>query len=382
VVDSIRRIFSRERRPITKPSEQQGLEGITPVNVDEMKDQALSVEELQKLEPYEDTLIGNLKVEPVVGTALVTLRFTHTNPEMAKKVTDTLADLFVYNNLVREETGSERNEKLLGERIAELQIKTRQMEEQKFNFAQRNGLPMSNAPGADLEASRLSQLSKDLLDAENKRKDYESLWRAAGASVDPNDIPEVQDNKRIQILREQLDKLVTQRAELLQVYTEEWPEVKKLDSKIETIKESLDKAPREVLAGMKSRFEAARAKEDSLRRAYMQQKGTTTAQSLAQIQMGTLLSDLETNKQELNILRQRQREIEGGQQDRVNNVSVSSYSRLPRGPVGPARARNIVLALCSPSARASASHSCSTTSTTRSRPSTTSTATSTCLRSR
>jgi capsular exopolysaccharide synthesis family protein len=63
------------------------------------------------------------------------------------------------------------------------------------------------------------------------------------------------------------------------------------------------------------------------------------------IRYGQILQDLETNKQDLNLLRQRQREIENVATDRVNNVSVTTYSRVPRAPVGPQRTRNIMLAL-------------------------------------
>jgi succinoglycan biosynthesis transport protein ExoP len=345
VVDSLRRILSRDKRPGAEKTAESGIGEIDLVKQGTLTDEKLSAEQLQKFEPYEDTLAANLTVEPVVSTSLVQLRFRHTDPELSKKVVDTLADAFAYNNIDRETATSDKNARLLGERIAELQLKTRQLEEQKFNFAKSNNLPLTTEKGSNIEVERLGQLSSDLLEAENKRKEAESLWKAAGAAVDPNDIPEVQDNKRIQNLREQLDKLTSDRAQMLEIYTEEWPAVKQIDSKIATLRQALAKAPREIVAGMQSRYQSSLSKEASLRAEYNRQRGTTTAQGLAQIQMGTLLQDLETNKQELALLRQRQRELETAGQDRENNVKVSSYSRLPRAPVGPPRARNIMLAL-------------------------------------
>jgi capsular exopolysaccharide synthesis family protein len=57
-----------------------------------------------------------------------------------------------------------------------------------------------------------------------------------------------------------------------------------------------------------------------------------------------MTQQLETNKQYLNTLLQRQRELEVTRGDRPNEVSISTPSRLPKEPIGPARMRNILLA--------------------------------------
>src|SRR4029453_12155639 len=53
---------------------------------------------------------------------------------------------------------------------------------------------------------------------------------------------------------------------------------------------------------------------------------------------------LETNKQILNTLLQRQRELDVSSGNRTNEVTVATYSRLPKAPVGPQRFRNIIIA--------------------------------------
>src|SRR6185295_19239789 len=51
-----------------------------------------------------------------------------------------------------------------------------------------------------------------------------------------------------------------------------------------------------------------------------------------------------TNKQILNTLLQRQREFQVTNGDRSNEVSIATYSRLPKVPIGPQRFRNIFVA--------------------------------------
>lgn len=345
LVASIRRIFASDK---TKPAVAEPFSTTIPeVKTEEVTDEKLSPEELQALEPYEDALAANLTVEPETGTNLVKLRYQHTNPEIAQKVVNTLADIFAYNNFDREVSGANRNSTILGKKISELQLKITNLEEQKYNYARDNNLPFgdSNKPGADLEAMRLATYSSQLLEAERKRKEAESLYREAERASDPNAIPQVQDSQRVQKLRTQLDELEQKRAELMEVFTEEHPEVKKIERKIAALSQPLQKAPQDIVASLRTNYQAAVENENKLKTDYFRQKGTTTSQQLAMIKYGTILQELETNKQDLNTLRQRLREIENASSDRVNNISVTTYARTPREPVGPPRIRNIILAL-------------------------------------
>jgi len=344
---SLRRIFSGDRQQAAAKPEEPGGE-VPVITQDDVKDAQLTEDELARLEPYELTLAANLSVEPVVGTNLVTLRYTHSNPELAQRIVNTLADTFIYNNIERETSGTANAADKLAKKVAELQLQIRQQEEKRVNFALQNNLPAGSTTaggGSDIQMERLQQLSTQLLTAENDRKNAEAVYMAAAAEADPNSIPEVQENKRVQELRGSLDKLRQKRDELLTVYTSEWPEVKKIDAQIRLIEDSLKNAPREVVTGLKTRYEAAKQREASLRAAYNRQKSETSSRNIAEIQLSTLKSDLETNKQTYNVLKQRLNEIEQTSDEKPNNISVTNYSRVPGAPVGPARLRTIILAL-------------------------------------
>jgi len=57
-----------------------------------------------------------------------------------------------------------------------------------------------------------------------------------------------------------------------------------------------------------------------------------------------MTQELETNKQILNTLLQRQREFQVTNGDHSNEVTIANYSRLPKVPIGPQRFRNIFVA--------------------------------------
>ncbi|MEA2173731.1 MAG: polysaccharide biosynthesis transport protein [Blastocatellia bacterium] len=341
--DSLRRLFSRGKKPTPPPVANGALPVVTE---SELNEQQLTPEEMAHLEPYEDTVAANLTVEPEVGTSLVLLKYKHPEPELAKKIVNTMADVFVKNNLDRETKGSTNAADLLAKQIADLQLRIQREQEERLNYAKNHNLPtdINNSPDANLEAKRLATYSSQLLEAENVRKEAQARYQAAASATDPNSIPEVRDDQRIQKLRETLDRLEQKRAELLVIYTPEWPDVKKVDEQIKPIKDALDKAPREIVASLKSKYEATVSRENSLREAYSHQTGVTSAQSAAQIELSVLMQKLETDQQSYNMLLQRERELQITKNDRPNNVRVTDYGKIPREPSGPPRLRNIAIA--------------------------------------
>jgi len=337
---SLRKIFSGEKKTAA-PTSQSGL---SVVGESEVGTNSLTPEQLSKLEPYEDSIIGSETIEPVQGTNLVRIKFVHADPELAQKIANTLCDVFVNNNLERTTMGSSRAEDLLAKEIASNQIKIKQQQEMQFNYAKNHNLPLTTDPNGNLEAKRLATLSSQLLDAENERKNLQAQYDAANKESDPFSIPDVQSSARVDKLRERISALKEKRDALLVVYTPEWPEVKKLDAQIKPLEAELAKAPSEIVSSMKRKYQAAVAREDSLRRSYEQQKGTTTQQTRDTIDLLAISQELETNKQILNTLLQRQRELQVTANDRPNEVVVETYSRLPKAPIGPPRLRNILVA--------------------------------------
>lgn len=340
VFSSLRRIFSGQKPSVAR-SESTGL---TVVGEDEAANESLTPEKLTQLEPYEDAIIVSETIEPILGTNLVKIKFTHSDPVLAQKVANTLAEVFVNNNLARATAGSTKAEDILAREIAKLQSKIKQDQEAQFNYARNKGLPLTTDPKGNLEVARLATLSGQLLEAENETKELKGKYESAAKEPDRFSIPDVQESRRIEVLRERISLLIEKRDALLVIYTSEWPEVKKLEAQIKPIEAELAKAPSEIVSSMKRRYEAAAAKEQSLRRAYEQQKGTTTQQTRDQIDLIAITQELETNKQALNTLMQRQRELQVGQGDKPNDVVIATPSRLPKTPVGPQRLRNIIVA--------------------------------------
>ncbi len=341
VFSSVNRLLGRER---SKPGKAQGQNAdADPVGEDEMQQRQMTAEQLAALEPYEDAIVAGQVITPIEKTNLVVINYIHTNPQLAKLISDTLAEVFVHNNHERQELGMSKAELALAQQIATFQEKVKNERDERFNFAKNNNLPLGPT-SIDLEKERERGYSQQLLDAENRRRNLEAAYNAAKTAEDPFTNPAVQQDEYIRKLRDKLSDLKEKREALLQIYTTEWPEVRKIDAQIKSTEADLKKAPVQVLASMKRNFEAAQAQERSLIRAYEGQHGKTTARTKAEIDLAAMTQQLATDEQYLNTLLQKQRELNATSGDGGTNVSIAQKSRLPQAPVGPARLRTIIIA--------------------------------------
>src|SRR6185295_15695360 len=239
VFSSLRRIFSKQKKVNESPAVSTGL---TVVGESEVTGGSLTAEQLAELEPYEDAIIAGELVDPVPQTNLVRIRFVHSDPELAQKISNTLAEVFVNNNLERSTMGSNKAEDLLAREIANLQTKIKHDQEAQFNYAKSHNLPLVNDTAGNLEAVRLATLSGQLLTAENERKNLQSQLEAARKERDPFSIPDVNTSGRVEKLRDRISALKEKRDALLTIYTPEWPEVKKIDAQLEGLNKELEKA--------------------------------------------------------------------------------------------------------------------------------------------
>ncbi len=354
VITSLRRVLTGEKAASAQQQqEQQQQEGAVPVVDDTewpewLKAQTLTPEQAVRLEPYEDVLKANLKVEPIERTSLVYIRFQHTDPQIASNVVNTIAAVFSENDKRRETMGSERAEATLGKQVIDLQAQIKTDEATRLAYMQRNDLPLDNKAGMDLTADRLKNNSTQMQTAEAERKEAQAAYEAAMAtrkSAGVMAIPQVQADRNVQRLREKIDNLKEQRVGLLETYTSEWPAVKKIDAQLKQLEGDLEKAPDEIIASLKSNLDKAQQKERAATSAYFGERGRARTQSVSEMGLGELNQRIETNKQLYQTYLQRLNELKVTSSDRSDNVTQVEEARTPRAPIGPARARNIIIAL-------------------------------------
>ncbi|HZG51097.1 MAG TPA: polysaccharide biosynthesis tyrosine autokinase [Pyrinomonadaceae bacterium] len=343
---AVRRMFSRQKPPAAAVAagENGGLGVVNDAPTTPSEADKLTPEQTAKMLAYEDALRSNLTIDPVERTNLVRIVYEHTNPELAMKIADTLALVFIQDNLERETSGSTTSATQLAKNIADLQASIRQKQQEVINFRTSRGLPLGKIQGENLTAAILTTSTAQMMEAEADRKKQQAAYVAAQSAPDLFAIPEVLENKSVQELRDKMSTVEEQRQALLVQYTPEWPAVKKLDKQKEQIQVALNKQAKDVVSAMKSRYEAAVQRENGLRQSNAQARGEAKGQSRSEMELGIIQQELETTQQLYNTAIQRQKELDVVGTDAPSNITISTPARRAE-VVGPPRVRNILIAL-------------------------------------
>jgi polysaccharide biosynthesis transport protein len=301
--------------------------------------------EAERLQPYVQYLQGSLRVEAVRDTRLIDIGFSHLEPGVAAKVVNTIADIFVLSNLEKKTDTNSTEADFLQKRIAELQADIRNGEERLVNYAKNNQIISLDA-SQNTVVERLVGLNQQLMQAEGERKAAEAAYQAAQS---PGAAEALVKESAAQATQADagIAQLKQRRAQLLAKTTEEWPEVKEIDHQVAELerqaKESRTQNTTTLLTNLKTHYQQALAREQSIRGSFEQQKGETLAQNQAAINYRILQQEVQTNKGLLDGLLQRSKENDVLMAGMANNIHVVDYAVRPSAPIGINRLLGVIV---------------------------------------
>lgn len=302
-----------------------------------------NLEEVNRLAPHVESLRGLLDVQPVKDTRLIEINFSHSNPEVAAKVANTIAEVFLLINFEKKTETNSTTGDFLQKRIADLQSDIRTAEEKLINYAKSNQI-LSLDASQNTVVDRLVGLNKQLLEAENERKMAEAAYRV---SQEPGAADALAAGGTRE-MEAQLAGLKQKRAQLLVENTEEWPEVKDVQKQIAVLEKQIQDLHSHTASTdskvLETRYHQGLERERALRKSFDEQRGTTLTQNEAAINYRIIQQEIETNKGLLAGLLQRSKENDVSTAGAQNNIHVVDYAPTPKFAVSPRRLQVIVVA--------------------------------------
>ncbi len=305
--------------------------------------------EAKRLAPYVGLLRSGLEISRVRDTRHIDIRFKHLDPQVATKIVNTLAAVFVRSNIETKAAASGAASDFIQKRIAELQQQIRGDEKGLADYAQSNRI-ISLDPAENTVVARLAGLNNELLAAENDLKMAEAEYRV-GLAPDAAEVLSTSNSNQTAASEAQLAGLRQKRAQLLTENTEEWWEVKEVNQQIAELekqnKEARAKAMTDFKTNLTARYRKAQAREQALRASFNQQRSETVTQNVAAINYRIMQQQIETKRSLLNELLQRSNEnviAIAGLTGTPNNIHVLDYALVPGGPVEPSRLPNVATA--------------------------------------
>ncbi|MGD9629012.1 MAG: GumC family protein [Pyrinomonadaceae bacterium] len=364
--DAFRRSSSGDLSAWQKVLRMFGLFGKPPKASDEVIAQNLTVLEIpheseadldrdaEKLAPYVDAIQNGLSISPVRDsrtatkeTRMIDIVYRHTDPIIATKVANAIADIYVLQNLEQKVASNATASEFLEKRVAELQNQIRTSEERLMNYSRENQI-ISLDPGQNTVVQRLADLNTKLGLAESERISAEAAYLAAKQNPMSGAVAESSD-PRTAGLETQLTSLRQQLAQLKTEFTDEWPEVKRVKQQISQIEGELQtnrKRAKDTQASLlEQKYREALAKERELRGNLSTQRTAVLAQNEAAVNYRIIQQEIDSNRILLASLLAKSRETDVVLNGTPNNVLVADRALVPQSPAGPERAKNILVAL-------------------------------------
>src|SRR5262245_50166340 len=299
--------------------------------------------EMQKLRDWIDTLLGNVDVVPQRETRLVDIRYRHQSTELARKIADAWAEVFKVLSLEERYDANKEAASYLDKSVAKYKLKLREAEERLQNYLRANQV-LDFGQKESTVTMRYADLNRLLLTAETDRKNVQLSYELSRTVADVSTLPEIQRDPLIQELNRKLVDLRQAQKTLLVEFTPEWPEVKKVSQQVEQLEGELRASHQRVLTTLENLYRSATQREESLRKAFLQQREETMQQNHAAIEAKMYQADIDSNRQLLDSLLQSQKGVEVSEAGMLrNNIRITEASPMPRVPVAPKRMQNILL---------------------------------------
>ncbi|OGL02459.1 MAG: hypothetical protein A3E31_15265 [Candidatus Rokubacteria bacterium RIFCSPHIGHO2_12_FULL_73_22] len=292
--------------------------------------------------------LGATTIEPKRNTRLVLVKFEHPDPALAAEVANALARQYARHNVEIKLKSAREALTWLTEQMTSLKAKVQESSVALQNYRVKAGI-MGLEEQRKITAQKIMDFNKAYLEAQAQRLTIEAKLGELGRIVShpggAQTIFTVADNPLIQKLKGEASDLEVQRSKLLKVYKDKHPEVLKVQAQLDQVGTRIDAELKTMLRAVQTEYRVARAREDTLLGNVnrLRQEGQDLSEK--EIQYMNLQRDSDSNQQLYEAVLKRLKEtgVTGGLD--TNNVSVVEEATVPRTPVKPRKAINLIVSV-------------------------------------
>lgn len=299
-------------------------------------------------------LVSGITVAPVSRSSLVDISYESSDPEVAQRVVNAVAENYIGANLDRRFEGAGYARNFLEEKLATVKAQLEKSERDLVAYAQSQGIVNVNAgssptggaaetAGSSLVASDLVAMNAALTTAKSNRIAAEQRWNQARTSG--MSLPQIMSNETVQNLRGQLATLQSQYQDKLQTYKPDFPVMVSLKAQIDTIEGQIAAEAQSVRQSVQAEYQLALRQEQELSSQVAALKGGVMDLRGRSIQYNILQREVDTNRSLYDGLLQRYKDIGVAGGIGTNNISIVDRAQMPRSPYKPNLMNNLAVAL-------------------------------------
>lgn len=294
---------------------------------------------------------SNLTVTPVRGSRHVALTFESPDPATAARVANAFSENFIQATIDRKFESTIYVRDFLEERIAQTKGKLEDAERQLVAYAQQQQIisvtdESASASGQQesLSSRNLATLNASLSAARAARIAAEQKWLSAQSSP-LFSLNDVLQNGSIQVLGEERAKLRAEYEQKLRVFQPEYPEMVRLQSRIDEIDSEMNGIATSIRQSIHSQYQISLNEERALAQQVEGLKSEVLDLRDRSIQYNILQREVDTSRTLYDGLLQRYKEVGVTGGVTANNVSIVDRAVVPTKPSSPKLLVNLIISL-------------------------------------
>ena len=210
---------------------------------------------------------SRLSINLIKKTQLITITFESESPELAAKIANTLAEVYIENHLESKLLMTEKASSWLNSRLSGLKAKLDSSE--SFLQAYQNQEQLVDIDGVKgIEAKELQELNRQLSSAKQLRKQSENIYKLVQSKSNNIQslisLPEVLKHQLIQNVNEASQIAKTKVHELQGIYGPKHPTMIAAQSELRSVNDNLTNQIKVLVSGITNEYLTAKANEKTL----------------------------------------------------------------------------------------------------------------------
>jgi len=294
-----------------------------------------------KRPPELGAFLGSLMVKRVPQTRLLDVSYESTDPDLAAQILNAHITNFMEQNFRSKYDATAKATTWLTDQLSELKVKVQNSEDARLAYERQHQI-WEIDDKQNITTQRLSDLNKQLTDAQSDRMRKEALYEFAKAgNIDA--VPQLRENSMLQELMRKRSEQYSAFVDALNQYGPNFPKVQRLQAQLKEMGNLIDNEKRNILEALGNDYNAARQREGLLSEALNEQKSEVNQMAQSMVEYNILKRDAEGNKTMYDGLLTKLKEATLAAGLKSSNIRWVDPAMIPATPTRPAKTRNIAL---------------------------------------
>jgi len=290
-----------------------------------------------------DAYLKRLEIVAQLGTRLVRIGFSSTDPALAARIVNAHIDAYTEQEVKFHSQAANDAWHFLEQKAADLRGRVEKSEEALNQYRRERGIvTFSMRDKGQIVMDRISGASKAVIEAKSKRIALEEKVRLNGES-NYEDAPAVIENPLIQQLKLRLAAVSERYANMASRYKPGFPLLVQVRTELEETRRSLNQEARSVFQSLRENYKAAAATEADLQKDVEEEKRSALELNDASLQDAVLARDVDANRELYKSVLDRLKQMQISAELRTSNVSVVDWAQPPLRPARPRKFRSLLL---------------------------------------